>query len=159
MADVIFKPPYPTGKQQDTKAPKQDFFLALMTYGRRIVVDHEESGAIMGTNTLYTVPAGKTFFLFHGTICLTGNGNLGVEFGIMQIKNGTLAYGLLDVQVNLTAAGSQMSVTSQFSPALPVIMASGEYIEILNSSATGTSTTGTIYGYEIDTALLPNLFG
>lgn len=152
MTDIVYKPLNEAPPQSDTKLPKLDFYNALLQYGTRIIKDVSEAGTPLSTHLIYTVPAGKIFFLFHAQISVVSSNDDG--FGIMQIKNGTLAFGLLDCNIQDAPQISGYMVAT-FAPAIPVRMMGGEFIELLNNGI-GVETTGTIFGYEVDSALLPN---
>jgi hypothetical protein len=156
--DTVYTPINSESSTADTKAPKQEFFTALVEYGTRIIKDHELTGTL-ASETMYTVPEGKIFYIFHAQVsCLGNQQDEGITFGIIQIINGTQAFGLVDTQGYYTTVGGVpifCGTVAHFHPTVPVRMVGGERIDLF-AGTNESITTGTIFGYEIDSSLVPN---
>lgn len=104
-----------------------------------------------GTSTLYTVPAGKRFYLTFWQFGLYSNENLTrAEGRFYTAKGSTLEFPIaIDVDV-----ATKLKVSSNsFTPAIPHILESGESLIIFTTCTAGQVVTafGVWGGYEVPT--------
>lgn len=146
---VSYKVPKSAGysKKIDTQIQKQEFISGLMNYGRPINVYGFTNNV---ASVLYSVPAGKTFFLLCSYVNLRATGGATTNAGYIysEADNSTI----LNLASN-NVASSSLSETLTYS--IPLRFNSGNRFLIQTGNA-GLYILAQISGYEVDSALLPN---
>jgi len=154
-----YRPPqqYKPSVFLDSNLQKNNFAYGLMLFGKRI----SSSNTATTDNTytvIHTVPIGKTFFLlgaeltlrFHPSIDV-GEREADIRFNAAGISSALMRFSVIQ-----TAQVAPLLVDS-INPSIPLRMDAGETIGVTIDSATNARANGQVWGYEIDTALIPNL--
>jgi len=142
----VFKPVELYSKRADTKIEKLNFLTAIMNYARRIVVAVDNISA--ATNTLYTVPAGKIFYLNAAGVFLIVTGGAGSSNAYLYAR------GITDSILQLQGTLSNSSLSNAITFTIPLRFTAGEKITLEQLNGTATAG-GNISGYEIDASLVP----
>jgi len=146
MTDFIYKP---LSKASDEFIPKNtDFLRRIYLYGKRKLLKAEASGA-GDVDILYTVPAGKMFFLISATLNIH-NETEGTSAGYAMIENEVFMY--LRVPDGLFTANRYTYQVTSINPVYPIMMVPGEKLQVGNNSAVAI-TDLSAYGYEIDSEI------
>lgn len=146
-----FKPPSQYKASNNTFIEKTPIISALMLYGTRINGYFEETGS---TPTLYTVPAGKVFFLVSVQLQSIKLAGANPSYDGLALISGYV-YPLIQ-HISYTV---NESYAESISYAIPLRMVEGEKINSTQANVPGNTSrsTKTFLGYEIDASLIPNL--
>ena len=163
MEDLVYTP-INASVEKSIAQPKQiSFEQLLLFYGKRII--RNDYGFYPNPpNAVYTVPAGKVFFLYTASLTAYDNENRGITPPIGFIEVG-LSSGATSRQaiLEIRAQGMQdiddapVVVTSvQQNFPIPIRMDPGEsvYINPVNEEI---YLNGSFFGYEIDSKLLEKI--
>lgn len=161
---TIFKPLSLARKSDNTKVPVgSDIYTSLVLFGKLITSgqDIRFFNVDPDSKTLYTVPAGKYFFLIGASLCMQHDSfNRDDE---VFITGGSDATGeinnscILRIQMgNHGGAGTITTLSETINPTIPLRYSPGDKI-ILRNDNYHASAAGSIQGYEIDIALLKNI--
>lgn len=157
MAEVAFKG-YPSNPKSVVlaKPAAPDLLSYLCIYGARIVLNASGSTPFSQT-VMYTCPAGKTFFLVRASVSLASTDIFaGTWYAVNRICIGDPVNG---VEVATLYISHQMNAVDEVPFMIPLRLTSGESLinEVSQSGAVTSYGYSSIYGYEIDTALLNSI--
>jgi hypothetical protein len=155
MSDIAYKPTSNYSPELNTAITKTPLITGLMLFGERVCESWYAASA--GTFIIYTVPAGKTFFLtsISGTVITQGaNANYIMSVFIAPPAVFASIRGLLQLEAYYVSATINDHSNQTITPAIPIRMTAGEKI--------GLTTAGTLphaylmyTGYLLETAMLP----
>lgn len=150
MADVVYKPTSDYKPELNTAITKTPLLTGLMMFGTRINNTYFLNDSITRNVAMYTVPSGKTLFITN--LSITG-------VTVNTTSAGYVMCGITNQQVHalyLNPRGETIFINHNYP--LPLRILPGEVINLVIIPSIGTiSGYLTIIGYEIDSALLPNL--
>jgi len=150
MNNVVFKPISESIERYNPPyTPKLPVESICLSYGTLIAVG--DTSISLGEKLLYTVPAGKVFILFAGSMSHYNNSGLTPapsRLNLYSKGSATLAKCLC---LLATPTGGA-TITTSLSFPVPVKAMEGDSIYFLNANA-NNMTGASIVGYEIDSAL------
>lgn len=121
---------------KDSTGAMQSDWKAITEQGTRKILGAD---ATNGTITIYTVPAGKVFYLFTATASGRNDGDASTHFSI-RVDNNIIGFARL--------MGDNSHDSFVLAPSIPLKFIAGEVFQI-NGSAAQCTATGYILGYEV----------
>lgn len=142
-----FKPPIQFKEEFDTKIEKLSFIQGVISHGVRIT---ELKTAVNGTAIIYTVPKGKVFYLVSLSLTIGNTAAIAAHS-----TNSIRIDGVGELIVVKNGIADEENTSASLSFPIPIKVVAGEKI-CVNSNKASVFADGTIIGYEVDIALIPN---
>jgi len=152
----VYTPSSEYSTAYDTPSQKSTLINGLILFGQRKTFNDAGFSSAAGNDNylLYTVPAGKTFFLTHATLCIMGGRGLkwiALTNGTTQIS--TAMYG----EGTATTIYGNVAIVCDYVSPLKFVATERLYSNFYRDDTGNSYYTITVNGYELDDTVLKSL--